>query len=207
MNLRCTAAILAGGQATRFGGRNKASLRLGRAAVLERQLAVLRRVVDRTVIIANDAIPYQSYGVPIIPDLAPGAGALGAVYTAILSTSAAHTLVVACDMPFLSVPFLAHLIDAGRDVDIAIPRTAHGYEPLCATYSRRCAAVLQRQIEAKQLKVTDLLASDHGLSIRELGPDEIDQYGRDDLLFFNINTAEDYARAIDLDAEAPGHLG
>jgi molybdopterin-guanine dinucleotide biosynthesis protein A len=205
-NLTCTAAILAGGQATRLEGRNKAALRLGRTAVLERQLAVLRRVVDRIVIIANDGTPYQSYGVPIVPDLAPGAGALGAVYTAILSASAAHTLVVACDMPFLDAPFLAHLIDAGRDVDIAIPRTAHGYEPLCATYSHRCAAVLHRQIEAKHFKMTDLLASDHGLSIHELGPAEIDQYGRGDLLFFNINTAEDYARAIDLDPEPRGRL-
>src|SRR4051812_18653481 len=197
----CTAAILAGGLATRFGGRNKAALRLGRAAVLERQLAVLRRGGGPVVILPNDGTPYESYGVPIIADLAPGAGAIGAVYTAIVSGSSAHTLVVACDMPFLSVPFLAHLIDAGRNVDIAIPRTAHGYEPLCATYSRQCAAVLQRRIEAKQLKVTDLLVSDHGLSIRELCSDEIDQYGRDDLLFFNINTAEDYARAMDLDAE------
>ena len=204
--MTCTAAILAGGQATRFEGRNKAALRLGRAAVLERQLAVLRQVVDRIVIIANDGTPYQSYGVPIVPDLAPGAGALGAVYTAIVSTPAAYTLVVACDMPFLGVPFLAHLIEAGRDVDIAVPRTAHGYEPLCATYSHRCAAVFHRQIEAKHLKVTDLINSDCGLSIRELGPDEIDQYGREDLLFFNINTAEDYERAIDLDPEARGDL-
>ena len=204
MNLGCTAAILAGGRATRFGGRNKASLRLGRAAVLERQLDVLRRVVERTVIIADDAMPFQSYGVPIIPDLAQGAGAIGAVYTAVQSSSAGQTLVVACDMPFLSAAFLAHLIEAGRDVDIAIPKTAHGYEPLCATYSRRCAAVLQGQIETKHLKVTDLLAGAHGLTIRELCSDEIDQYGRDELLFFNINTAEDYARAIDLEAEAAG---
>ena len=206
MPLIGTAAVLAGGQATRFGGRNKTALRLGPDAVLERQLAVLRRVADQTVIIANDPTPYRSYGAPIIPDLAPGCGALGAIYTAIQSTSASHTLVVACDMPFLGVPFLAHLIEASRDVDIAIPRTARGYEPLCAVYSRRCAAVLQRRIEAKQLKVADLVASDHGLVIRELGSDEIDQYGREELLFFNINTAEDYARAIDLDAETRGHL-
>jgi molybdopterin-guanine dinucleotide biosynthesis protein A len=194
----CTAAILAGGNATRFGGRNKAALRLGPDVVLERQLAVLRRVVDRTVIIANDEAPYRSYDVPVIPDLAPGTGALGGIYTAIKSAPTAYTLVVACDMPFLSAPLLAHLVEAGRDVDIAIPKTSRGYEPLCATYSRRCAPVLQRRIEAQQLKVTDLLASDHGLSIRELGPDVIDQYGREDLLFFNINTAEDYAKALEL---------
>jgi molybdenum cofactor guanylyltransferase len=202
-----TAAILAGGQAKRLEGRNKAALRLGQSAVLERQLAVLRGVVDRTVIIANDEAPYRSYGVPIVPDLAPGTGALGAVYTAIQSVRAAHTLVVACDMPFLSVPFLSHLVEAGRDVDIAIPRTARGYEPLCATYSRRCAALLHRQIEAKQLKVTGLLASAQGLTVRELGPDEIAQYGRDDLLFFNINTADDYARAMNIEAAFRSHRG
>jgi molybdopterin-guanine dinucleotide biosynthesis protein A len=129
INIRCSAAILAGGQATRFGGRNKASLRVGQAVVLERQLAVLRRVVDRIVIIANDAMPYESYGVPIIPDLAPGAGALGAVYTAIQSSPAAQTLVVACDMPFLSAAFLAHLIAAGRHDAIANPKTVHRKEP------------------------------------------------------------------------------
>ena len=163
------AAILAGGQAKRLEGRNKAALRLGREAVLERQLAVLRQVVDRTVIIANDEAPYRLYGVPIIPDLTPGAGALGGVYTAIQSAQAARTLVVACDMPFLSVPFLSHLVEAGRDVDIAIPRAAHGYEPLCATYSQRCAAVLKSRIEAGQLKVADVVANPQGLTIREIG--------------------------------------
>ena len=202
-----TAAILAGGQSKRLDGRNKAALRLGGCPVLERQLAVLREVVDRTVIVANDEAPYRSYGVPIVPDLAPGTGALGAVYTAIQSVWAAHTLVVACDMPFLSVPFLSHLVAAGCDVDIAIPRTASGYEPLCATYSRRCAAVLRSRIEARQLKVSDLLASTQRLTIRELGPEEIAQYGRDDLLFFNINTADDYARAIAIEAESRSYFG
>lgn len=206
-NLTWTAAILAGGRATRLEGRNKAALRVGRAAVLERQLTVLRAVVGRTVIIANDEAPYRSYDVPIIPDLVPGAGALGGVYTAIQSVWTAHTLVVACDMPFLSVSFLSHLVEAGRDVDIAIPRTVRGYEPLCATYSRRCAAFLRRRIEAKLLKISDVPASAGDLTIRELGPDEIAQYDRDDLLFFNINTADDYARAIDLEARFSVSLG
>jgi molybdopterin-guanine dinucleotide biosynthesis protein A len=199
-----TAAILAGGQATRLNGRNKAALRLGHAAVLERQLSVLSMVVGQTIIIASDEAPYRSYDVPIIPDLMPGTGALGAVYSAIQMIRNARTLVVACDMPFLTVPFLSHLVEAGRDVDIAIPRTARGYEPLCATYSWRCATLLRRQIDAKHLKVSDVLAGAQELTIRELGPDEIAQYGREELLFFNINTPDDYARAIDLEAESRG---
>lgn len=202
-----TAAILAGGQARRLDGRNKAALRLGHAVILEQQLAVLRAVVDQTVIIASDDTPYRSYGVPIIPDLVPGAGAIGAVYTAIRSASTARTLVVACDMPFLNVPFLSHLVAAGSDVDIAIPRTARGYEPLCATYSRRCADPLRRQIEAKHLKVSDVLAAVRGLTIRELGPEEIAPYGQDEVLFFNINTPDDYTRAVGLAAEYRSQSG
>ncbi len=202
-----TAAILAGGHAQRLGGCSKGSLPLGCAAILDAQLAVLRAVVGRIVIVASDEVPYRAYGVPVLLDLVPGAGPLGAIYTAIQSVPTARTLIVACDMPFLSVPFLTHLVAAGSDVDIAIPRTASGYEPLCATYSRRCAGPIRQQLEAKQLKVTDVLADTWGLTIRELGPTDLVPFGRDEVLFFNINTPDDYARAVDLAAEYRSHTG
>ena len=80
-----TGAILAGGHARRLGGLNKAGLILqpGGASVLDRQLARLRRVVDRTIIIANDAERFSGAGVPVIPDMVPDGGALGALYTAV----------------------------------------------------------------------------------------------------------------------------
>lgn len=200
-----TAAILAGGQARRLGGRNKAGLRLGDLSLLDRQLAVLREVVDRTIIIANDPAPYRASGVPVIADLAPQGGALGAIYTAIQSAQTDRTLIVACDMPFLSVPLLDYLVAAGDTADLAIPRTARGYEPLCATYSRRCANGVLDLIAAGRLRLSGV-AGIAGLTIRELGPDELARFGREDVLFFNINTPEDYARATDLMGEycSPG---
>src|SRR5712692_88293 len=83
-----TGAILAGGRSRRLGGLNKATrdlAPLGGASVLDRQLARLRRVVDRTIIIANDAEAFRATGVPVIPD---------------------RTLVMACDMPFVSEALL-----------------------------------------------------------------------------------------------------
>ena len=201
-----TAAILAGGRSQRLGGRNKAGLRLGGTSILDRQLAVLRRVADRTIIIANDADAYRSFGVPVLPDLAPEAGALGALYTAIHSAPSDRTLIVACDMPFLDVPFLGHLMAAGSAADMAIPRSARGYEPLCATYSRRCADGVRRLIEAKHLTLSDV-AGMPGLTIREIGPDEIAPFGREEMLFFNINTPDDYARAADLVGEYRSPIG
>jgi molybdopterin-guanine dinucleotide biosynthesis protein A len=196
-----TGAILAGGHARRLGGLNKAGLILqpGGASVLDRQLTRLRRVVDRTIIIANDAERFSSTGVPVIPDVVPGLGALGGLYTAV-HAGTEWTLVVACDMPFVSEPLLAHLVSVGKSSDIAIPRTARGYEPLCATYSRRSAVELRRLIEEKRFRLSDV-ARIPGLTIREVGSDELERFGPEDVLFFNLNTPDDHARAVDLDRE------
>src|SRR5216684_8019388 len=109
-----TGAILAGGRSRRLGGLNKAALELappGGASVLDRQLARLRRVVDRTIIIANDAEAFRAKGVPVLPDLRPGGGAIGALHTAVHSAQTDRTLVMACDMPFVSEALLAHLVE------------------------------------------------------------------------------------------------
>ena len=196
-----TGAILAGGRSRRLGGRNKAALTIGGATVLDRQLARLRRVVDRTIIVADDAASFAWTGLPVIPDLTPGDGALGALRTAIHAAQTDRTLVIACDMPFVSEALLRGLVDAGRAADIAIPRTARGYEPLCATYSRRCAGEMARLIGEQRFKLSEV-ALIPGLIIRELGPDELEPFGPEELLFFNINTSDDYARAIDLDANS-----
>ena len=197
-----TGAILAGGHARRLGGLNKAGLVLhpGGASILDCQLTRLGRVVDQTIIIANDAERFAGAGVPVIADLVPGGGALGALYTAVHSAQTDRTLVVACDMPFLSESLLGHLVEAGRTVDIAIPRTARGYEPLCATYSRRSAGHLRRLIDEKRFRLSEV-ARIPGLDVREVGQDELIKFGSEEVLFFNLNTPDDYVRALDLDGD------
>ena len=197
-----TGAILAGGRARRLGGLNKARLILhpGSASVLDRQLARLRRVVDRTIIIANDPEPFSGAGVPVIPDMVPDGGALGALYTAVHAAGTEWTLVIACDMPFVSERLLAHLVSVGGSVDIAIPRTARGYEPLCATYSRRSATELRRLIDERRFRLSDV-ARIPGLNVHEVGRDELNAFGPEEVLFFNLNTPDDHTRAIDLDGE------
>jgi hypothetical protein len=39
------------------------------------------------------------------------------------------------------------------------------------------------------------------LTIREVGSDELERFGPEDVLFFNLNTPDDHARAVDLDRE------
>jgi len=195
-----SAAILAGGRARRLGGRDKAALHVGPSAILERQLAILRTIVDRILIVANDEARYAGYGVPVVRDAVRGAGALGGLYTAIRAAGTPRTLVIACDLPFLTGAFLSRLIADGHDVDVVLPRTSDGFQPLCATYSDRAGVKLGLEIEAGVRKVIDAVRGAEGLVIRELGPDDLAPYDRHGALFFNVNTPDDYARAIDVEA-------
>lgn len=195
-----TAAIIAGGKASRLGGRHKCLLPLGPARIIDRQLAVLSSMTDRLLIVANQTDRFREFGLPVVPDLVPGAGTLGGIYTAITAAQTQQTLVIAGDMPFLTMTVLARVVDAGRDVEVAIPRNAAGYQPLCASYAKACADRLRRRIDACQLKVIDILPD---FIVREIGPEEIATLDPDGLTLFNVNTPDDYARAIDLINQNP----
>jgi molybdopterin-guanine dinucleotide biosynthesis protein A len=190
------AAILVGGHARRFGGCDKSALRIGSATILERQLAVVGPLTDRILMVASDLRRIDARGLTVVVDRMPGTGTLGAIYTALSASTGELTLVVACDLPFLTGPFLAHVAAAATgDVDVVIPRTVDGYEPLCALYARRSITSIRRRIEAGQLKVLDVLAD---VRVREIGASEIAPFDPDGTLFFNVNTPEDYARALTL---------
>ena len=194
-----TAAILAGGRARRLGGVDKGRLLVGGRTILHRQIDLLRGLVDRVVVVTSEPDRYADLGVTVVPDAIPGSGSLGGIYTAIRAAGT-PVLVLACDMPFLTAPFLARVLEAGQDVDVALPRGPDGYHPLCACYAPACADHIRRRIEAGALKVLDLLTD---VRVRELGPGDIEAFDPDGLLLLNINTPDDLARA---QRAAPGRL-
>jgi len=194
----CTAAILAGGHGRRLGGQPKALLQVGHTRIIDRQLAAARAVTNRVAIVANDPKLYDGLGVPIWSDLRPGSGPLGGIFTALVNATTAVTLIIAGDMPFLTAGFLRYLVESGRDVDLAIPCTAEGYQPLCAAYNRTCLNAIQRNLDAGVLKVTELLPA---VTARELGPDDTASFNPDGTLFFNINTPDDYATVLRMERD------
>ena len=193
-----TAAILAGGRARRFGGRPKPLLPLGDRRIVDRLLAALRAVADQVFIVANDCETYAGLGVPVHPDVLAGAGPLGGVHAALCASRSCRTLVVAGDMPFVSTAFLDHLLQRASDaVDVAVPRTGEGYQPLCACYRPSCAPVVERRIAAGRLQASDALQE---LRRYEPAADEMAPFNPDGTLFFNVNTPADHARALALAA-------
>ena len=172
-----------------MGGVRKATLDVGGTPIIERQLAVLRQVAA-PVFLVTSAQATGEAGLTVVRDTFPDHGALGGIYTAIVASPHERTLVVACDMPFLNRPLLEHM--AGIDADLVIPRTSRGYEPLCAIYSRACAASIRERLTRGELEASRL---PEGVRVAEVGPETLAAYDPDGLLFVNVNTPHDYERA------------
>lgn len=173
---------------------------VGTSSILDRQLSLIRGLTPHILIVVSetarvrDQLASRRDGaeIPIAIDHIAGAGALGGVYTALMEAPTDQVLVIACDMPFLTAPFLTYLAECGRDADAAVPRNDHGRHPLCASYARRTAGSFLARIRTGDLRVGEALRD---LAVRELGPDELVPFDRDGRLLLNINTPDDYARA------------
>jgi len=190
-----TAAIIAGGRAQRLDGIDKSALVIGGRRIIDRQLSVLGRVAEHILIVSNDHHRFRSSGLQVCADLIPGAGPLGGIYTALVRSPSAQTIVVACDLPFLTVSFLRHLVTRVRGADAAIPRTAAGTEPLCAVYDRTCVEPIRVRLERGELRVSAL---GDAIRVNEIGPAEIAPFDPAGIMFLNVNTSDDYTRASDL---------
>ena len=163
---------------------------------------LIQRVIERMIPIADEIIvttnrpaEYTFLNYRLIPDLKPGRGALGGLYTAI--ASAAHPLVavVACDMPFASQMFFegARRLMVKEEADVVIAQTDEGYEPLHALYRREtCLPAIESAIDADQWKV---IAWFPQVKVRTLTPDEIKSLDPTGLCFWNLNTPEEFTEA------------
>jgi molybdopterin-guanine dinucleotide biosynthesis protein A len=182
-----SAAILAGGQATRFGGRDKSALVVEGRRIVDRQLAELSTLTDDLLIVGGHA---AAPGARAVSDLVPGCGPLGGLHAALTAARGSAVFVVACDMPYITAAFAGHLLELARDADIVVPHTEGGYHPLCAVYTRRCLDVVARRLAERQLTVNGLFAE---LTTRDVGIEEIERFGDRHRLLANVNTPVEYA--------------
>jgi molybdopterin-guanine dinucleotide biosynthesis protein A len=187
-----TAAIVAGGQARRFGGRDKSRLIVEGRSIIFRQVDVLQRVAAEVIVIAGEAGRFADLGLPVFPDRLPDQGAMGGVYTALEAARHDRVLVVACDLPFLDEALLRRLVALARPpADGAWVRGPRGVEPLLACYRRAARAVIRAEIDAGRLQ---LAALGGVLRMAEIGGAELRAFGSPERLLANVNSPTDYAR-------------
>jgi molybdopterin-guanine dinucleotide biosynthesis protein A len=183
-----SAAILAGGRARRFGGRDKSQIEVGGRTILARQIDALATCVSRIFLVGRaDDAPFPATVVPV-RDRASGQGPLGGLHAALEAAGQDVVLLLACDMPNVTSAFLSHLVGSLGDAEVVVPRTDRGYHPLCAVYAQSCRTSVQRRLERGQLRVTDLLDD---LQVRVVDAPEIARFGEANHLLANVNSQSD----------------
>jgi molybdenum cofactor guanylyltransferase len=188
-----SAAILAGGRATRFGGRDKGALVVEGRSIVERQLAELSTIVDDIMLVgarAGGAQAFQASGCRAIADIVPGCGPLGGLHAALTAMRGDRLFVVACDMPYVDAAFADYLLSLAGDAAVVVPQTDRGYHPLCAVYTRACLEPIAARLAERRLALRDLFTD---VPTRVVMPAEISRFGAPSRLLANVNTPDEYA--------------
>ena len=159
-------AVLAGGQSKRMG-QDKAFLEVGGQRVIDRVLAQVKPLTDDLFIGTNSPEKYKEFGLRLVPDIYPDKAALGGIYSAIAAARYARVLIVACDMPFLNVGLLQHLIELAPTADVIAPLIEPPQpETLHAVYGKNCLPAIEPRLRANKLRVIGFFEA---VSVRYVG--------------------------------------
>jgi molybdopterin-guanine dinucleotide biosynthesis protein A len=186
--------IQAGGRSARMGENKALKPFLGRPLV-QRVIERLAPVADELLLTTNQPEYYTFLKLPLFTDIIPDRGALGGLYTALVSAKYPSVAVVACDMPFASAPLLvaAAGLLGQEEADVVIAEAAKGFEPLHAVYHREtCIPAIESAIEAGQWRIISWFPQ---VKVRKLTPDELERYDPESLAFWNVNTPEEFSKA------------
>ncbi len=197
-----TGVILAGGTSRRMG-KNKALIQLGEDSLIGHVIRRIRPVTDELLLITNTPDEYAHLGLPMHDDIVSDAGALGGVYTGLVSACYDTVLCVACDSPFLVPKLLTYLISVLEGYDAVMPYTYREnptdhnsdqmvLQTLCAVYSKRCVPIIELMLQESELRVHALQERS---SIKRIAPEVWQVFDPDGISFFNINTPADLEQA------------
>lgn len=201
MTLDATAVVLAGGKSRRLG-RDKAVEPIGGQPLIQRVLDRLEQVTKDAVVVVNDASRADELPLPdsvsTAVDLFPDGGSLGGIYTGLSAAETEWAVAVACDMPFLNVALLEHILAQREGADVVVPVLEGRPEPTHAAYSKVCLPHMERRLRANDLKIARFFDEVRVGYVEQL---EVERFDPEHLSFFNVNTEQDLERAVRLVAD------
>jgi len=193
MKNQFTGVILAGGRNSRFSGKNKALVRIGEKRILDRIYEVFGRLFDKIILVTNDPVQYLEWDFDIVSDIFPIRSSLTGIHTGLFYITTPYAFFLACDIPFIKKEVIEILIDGVEPgIDIVIPETSKGVEPLCCVYSKRCFNPIEKQLGKKSLKIQQIFQK---VRVKKIPEDVLRGIDPDLVSFYNINTPEDLVEA------------
>ena len=190
MNL--SAVILAGGASRRMG-RDKAWIEAEGQTWVARAIAVARGAgADEVIISGREGVDYSGLGCPVVLDLEPGFGPLAGIERGLWAARSPLLLVLAVDLPRMTVACLQKLARRCDRLTGAIPKLNAELEPLAAIYPKRCHAIAFNFIVQSRHAVRDFADT----CLREHAARTVAVTPSDFGCFANWNTPTDLSASV-----------
>jgi len=151
--------IVAGGRASRMGGRDKAFAAVGGEPIAVRTIRLFHTMFPQVLVAANRPERFCGLGVETVADRFPGCGPLAGIHAALLASRYPHVFVAACDMPRLDPGAIRFLVTRIGGADAVVPRWEDDVEPLHAVYAVRCVPAIEACLRAGRLALRDFLSA------------------------------------------------
>jgi len=193
-----TGVIQAGGKSTRMGGQPKALLELGGRRIIERVLDAIAPVVDDVLVVTNTPELYAFLGLPMVADVYPDHGSLGGIFSGLTAATGDAAFTVACDMPFLHRDVARLVVARAGEGDVVVPRVGQQMETMHAVYGKTCLGPIEARLTAGRLKIVGFFDS---VRVVEIDEADVARHRAPDVVFMNVNTPEELARARALAVE------
>ena len=174
-------------------GRDKAVLAWGAGDLLDHAIARLSALTPDVCILSGPEARYADRGRVVVADAVKDVGAIAGLLTALRRIEPGQTaLLLAVDLPLVTIDLLRGLRDAALGFDAVVPVSPQGAEPFCAAYAAACRPAVEQAVAQGRYKMTAFWPS---VRVREIAGDALAAFGDPARLFCNANTPEDYERA------------
>jgi molybdopterin-guanine dinucleotide biosynthesis protein A len=150
--------------------------------------------------VTNHPELFLQWDLTIVTDIIDLRSSLTGIHTGLFYSNNPYAFFSACDTPFLKKELVEILVkQIEQKIDIIMPETAAGFEPLCAIYSKRCLKPAEDHLKANKVKIQWAFRSNRIKNIPENQLRTVDPELRS---FLNINTPEDLVRAEEMIAQS-----
>ena len=153
-----TGTILAGGTNSRFEGQNKAFINIAGKPIVKNTYLILKSLFKQIIIVTNQPEKYANFDADIVSDIFSVKSSLTGIHSGLFYAKFPFVFVTGCDMPFLKKELIQALVHQIKPhLDIIIPETKKGFEPLCALYSKKMLSAIEGKIKAKKFHIKGIL--------------------------------------------------
>jgi molybdenum cofactor guanylyltransferase len=185
--------VLAGGRSSRMG-MPKALLPFGGVPLIARIVETLLPLCGEVIVVASPDQELPRLPATLVRDEVAYQGPVGGIYYGLKAARRYASFVTACDSVFLNPTLIAYLVSQLAHHDVVVPHWEGRLQPLHAVYRTSLWPYLAEQLDRGELRPVTLFER---VRTRTIEPREILRFDPGGGSFFNMNTPQDYAAAVE----------